>query len=218
MCLLHSFREKGNQHDLIGLSGGRKIPLHRVVVCLQSEVIAAACRFNQNKAVLDVAGQEANNQDDAPKGSMTFDFLDTDPDLVDILIHYLYNFDYPSSTVNSPTGDNGNSLLLYVRMYAVAQKYGVPGLQKCTQARFKAAVKGDWPVEHLIAAIEKAYGPDLLEDDRAIKDHILDLFWQKQDLLDRDGVKSLVFNTKAVAAELLLHFHQRKKTQSPAFW
>jgi hypothetical protein len=65
-----------------------------------------------------------------------------------------------------------------------------------------------------VAATEKAYSPDLLEDDRAIKDHILDLFWQKQDLLDRDGVKSLVFNTKAVAAELLLHFHQRKKTQS----
>ncbi|RMY41622.1 hypothetical protein D0865_12236 [Hortaea werneckii] len=97
--------------------------------------------------------------------------LKDDPQVVDALLHWLYNFDY---------GDYGNSQdhycpsVLDVRVYAAADKYLLPNLKRLAAEKFEKGMKAEWESGGFVNAIQEAYVV-IPESDRTLKKIIIEV-------------------------------------------
>lgn len=185
-----------------------RYPLHRVLVCPQSDVLAKACDFNQHQG-------EGHSQ--AQTATFTFDDEIDDQLSVSTLIYYFYNQDYsPNDMQVHPREGNDNSMLLneilaHVCIFRLAEKYRIEDLQLLARKKFRAAATSSPKVEHLLEAVREVYSDRFPSHDTSIRGAILDVFWDKQDLLDRDDVKQMLRELADLSTDHLLGFREKKK-------
>ncbi|XWX00710.1 hypothetical protein V2A60_008731 [Cordyceps javanica] len=147
---IKSFYLNDQFSDLTAVSHGVRYPLHRIVVCRQSDVFAKACEFKQ---------QQGEDLSKAQNGTFNFDDEIDEQFSVATLIHYLYNQDYSlGDTQGQPKEGNDNTMLVneilaHVCIFRVAEKYGVRDLQLLARKKFMTAASSNPKVEYLLEAM-----------------------------------------------------------------
>ena len=107
---------------------------------------------------------------------------DDDANLVDAMVHFFYNFDYPESD-EEQTGIP--PIVQDVRMYAIADKYFVRALQKVAQQKFEARIAKEWDTPAFAQAVGEAYAAIPGEDDALKRIIVLAVFKHRGSLLDK---------------------------------
>ena len=178
-CRLYRTKE---HVDLYIVCKGREWKAHKVVVCSQSEYFQRQCsgefkvhimtRGYEDPQVAYLMMQEAKEN--------TIDLSDDDPQAVDAMLYYLYNWDYH---------DQGNDqqqvspIVLDVRVFAIADKFFVEPLKQLSADKFAKRAEAEWTMPNFAMAIAEVYDiipehEDTLEQMvvRVVKDHAGDLF------------------------------------------
>ncbi|KAK2005336.1 hypothetical protein LZ32DRAFT_546275 [Colletotrichum eremochloae] len=134
------------------------------------------------------------------------------------MIQYFYRLDYQLLDSNnhsqSPEQQDDCTdlpgLFLHAKVYAIAEKYVIGGLKDLAVAKFRTAAETTWDAGDFLDAASEAY-TSTIDTDRGLRDVILEVFAQHDDLLDRDEAKSLVKRQGSLAYDLLVYFHQKGK-------
>jgi hypothetical protein len=88
-----------------------------------------------------------------------------DANIVDAMLKFLYFFNYSLKFASEPQlsedqvtlDDDGSEKLFHLRVYAVADKFEIPGLKATAQHKFQVAARETWSLEDFPAAINLAY-------------------------------------------------------------
>jgi hypothetical protein len=125
------------------------------------------------------------------------------------MITYLYTLDYDDSSAHDASATGGDisegkgelslegstsqlftSLLLNVRVYAIAEKYNIQGLKNVAQLKFTAQLRRTCVEKQLLSVIEEVYTTTTAKD-RGLRDPLVDViygdiqYWTTQeDFLD----------------------------------
>ncbi|KKA23988.1 BTB/POZ domain-containing protein [Rasamsonia emersonii CBS 393.64] len=142
---LKDFFHSSEYSDLvIETSDNQVFKVHKLVICGQSEVFAGM--FNRE-------WKESTTN--------TIKLHDDDPRVVEAMIHFLYGIDYDdsgSSSNSSSSEDSSQSSPLFnVKVYGIADKYGIETLQLRAQEKFAAAIRTGWKQDEFAHAIVEAY-------------------------------------------------------------
>ncbi|TQV97278.1 hypothetical protein V2A60_000099 [Cordyceps javanica] len=131
----------GQYSDLKLICGGREFHVHRVVVCLQSDVLAAAIRG---------PFQEAKT------GTIAIEEFDADT--VERMVQFLYTADYGPSLPDSERPDDGavvvassaaqeQDLLQHVHLNSIADYYNIKALADLSKTKIRDALQNTAPDE-----------------------------------------------------------------------
>lgn len=122
-----------------------------------------------NNGVLLIIRQEGK------EGTITLE--EDDPQVVDAMLHWFYEFDYATSQ------DPEQALILNLRVYAAAEKYLLPSLKRLAMTKFEQRAEKEWRSDGFAGAIVEAYDRLLDVDDalrqkiaRIVNDHRSELF------------------------------------------
>ncbi|KAJ6785136.1 hypothetical protein PWT90_08156 [Aphanocladium album] len=128
---IKSFYLNDQFSDLTAVSHGVRYPLHRIVVCRQSDVFAKACEFKQ---------QQGEDLSKAQNGSFHFD------DEIDDQFS-----EHPEEGNDSTM--LVNEILAHVCIFRLAEKYGVRDLQLLARKKFMTAATSNPKVSYLLEAL-----------------------------------------------------------------
>lgn len=162
--------------------------VHKAIICPQSTFFKAACRqdtFQEGQSGTIVVPATAGRDAAFCQKPIVVEEFDWDLDVetttaVKLMIHYFYHHDFIKkeglseheaqslSTENLTQG----TLAEHARMYAMGEKYGVPGLKALAVAKFLAAIRGT--NDGLTAAIMIAYSATP-ESDRGLRNVIIEI-------------------------------------------
>ncbi|TIA67442.1 hypothetical protein D6C76_08689 [Aureobasidium pullulans] len=152
VATIAKLHESGAYSDLKIVCGSETYNVHKAIICPQSTFFKAACRPNAfqegQTGVIEIpvsSGRDAAFY----KNPIAIEEFDWDLDVetatsVKLMIHYLYHHDYleqadsfrtafPASTERLGQG----ILAQHSRMYAMGEKYGIPGLKALATTRYK---------------------------------------------------------------------------------
>ncbi|PGH11332.1 hypothetical protein AJ79_04948 [Helicocarpus griseus UAMH5409] len=118
---MHRYYQSGKFSDLTIKAAGREFRAHRLVICGQSEYFSRLFRANWKETVEDL-----------------IDFTKDYPRVVEALVRFMYGLDYDNCD-NEELEDGSRGILpliLHVRVYAAAEKYGIPLLNKVATKKF----------------------------------------------------------------------------------
>lgn len=144
---------------------GTKWRVHKLCLCTQSEY------FRKGLSVKFREGLE---------GTIHLD--DDDPMIIDILIHYLYNFEYVEFAKERSGLDK---LIMDVKMYIIADKYFVASLREAATKNFETHAGAIWntqaffdTVRHVYNHFADDYGTNSLKQTiiKIVKEHKAELF------------------------------------------
>ena len=84
------------------------------------------------------------------------------------MLRFMYASDYDSSS------DEGqiSTILLHVKIYGAAEKYGVSALKRRAQEKFEASLKTNWDLDDLPRIVSEIYG-STPPNDRGLRDAIV---------------------------------------------
>ncbi|KAI1501422.1 BTB/POZ protein [Biscogniauxia marginata] len=193
---LYSSREYS---DLTISCDGRDHQVHKAIVCPRSEFFAAACRgaFEEERKA-------------------TINLPDDDPQLVDIMVQYLYHLDYntpsPAGRANKPSHakltrkyrELTSDLVTHVMVYALAKKYDIRGLKSLAIQKFEAAVEKQWLTYSFLEAVQEIY-TSTTESDRELRDVVISTFYAHPDLLDKKATQVIFKELGVLSYDLLMH-------------
>ncbi|KAG9849350.1 hypothetical protein KCU98_g4944, partial [Aureobasidium melanogenum] len=150
--MLGRLQANGAYSDLKIVCGSDTYLVHKAIVCPQSDFFRAACRpdtFAEGKTgvvnIPDSSGR-ADAFYDQPFNAEDFDWdLDVETtESVKFMIHYFYHHDYLEREMAEIEGSVLHSdkcrkgiLAEHSRMYAMGERYGVPGLKALAIANFQ---------------------------------------------------------------------------------
>lgn len=100
------------------------------------------------------------------EGTITLE--EDDPQVVDAMLHWFYEFDYGTSQ------DNKCPLVLDLRVHAAAEKYLLPNLKRLAATKFEQRAQTEWKSEGFANAVYEAY-VSLLESDSGLKQKIVQI-------------------------------------------
>ncbi|KAK4544760.1 hypothetical protein LTR36_004009 [Oleoguttula mirabilis] len=150
--------------DLTITCKGREWEVHKVLLCAQSEWFQKAC---------------AGPFKEAEEKKIKLD--DDDPEVVNAMLHYLYNFDYGGDYDNSP--DRIAPIMLDIRVFAIADKYLITPLKELAVEVFTERAAAGWGTDEFAAAISEIYSIIPEHEDhmrrivvRAVQEHATELF------------------------------------------
>ncbi|THX59129.1 hypothetical protein D6D06_02360 [Aureobasidium pullulans] len=168
---LANLQESSDYSDMIVTCGTDIYKVHKAIVCAQSEFFRLACRtrsdakgdFKEGKTgIVEIPRSHKVDNADAD-----WDMDAEDPKSVKLMIHYLYHMDYlevetakikaePASTVVLKDHNLSDGILVnHARMYAMGDKYGIPGLKALAKMKFEEATK--YTYAGLVKAIRIVY-------------------------------------------------------------
>ncbi|THY95587.1 hypothetical protein D6C93_05001 [Aureobasidium pullulans] len=169
-----ALQESAEHSDLTITCGSDVYKVHKATVCSQSEFFRLACRKRR--------GSEADSKGDFKKAqtgtvdisrSNNVDSVDDgwdvdaeDPKSVKLMIHYLYHMDYLEAETAKikmqPTAEflkdndlKDGILIDHAKMYAMGDKYGIPGLRSLARTKFNEALQ--YTGAGLVKAMRIAY-------------------------------------------------------------
>ncbi|KLU84725.1 hypothetical protein MAPG_03764 [Magnaporthiopsis poae ATCC 64411] len=196
---LQRLYQDADYSDLVLSWGGQDYKVHKAIVCPRSDFFAAACRGDFGEAR---EGRISLSEDD--------------PQVVDLMIYYMYHLDYDISQrrrgsemlANGATA--GWELPIHAKVYAIAEKYGVVGLKTVSHRKFEAALaKTDRNQDNLIKAAREAY-ESTVETDRRLRDAVAAHFYTYSLILDKKEVQDLLKEVPMLAYDLLMLMHRRR--------
>ncbi|KAK4107255.1 hypothetical protein N656DRAFT_785464 [Canariomyces notabilis] len=206
---LKGLYSSGEYSDLVISCGGKKYHVHRAIVCTQSKFLAAACRIGLKEA------QEGK-----------IDLPDDDPRLVQIMVHYLYHFDYDVKPQYEGMGFDGSVtnrdetdanepmrdvVVTHAKVYALAEKYLIRGLKAVALRRFKASAAHSWlGINDFLQAVHEVY-TSTIEDDRGLRDIVVETLYKHSEWLDREEMRDVLRAFGALTYDLVIYMRQHGK-------
>ncbi|KAL1845947.1 hypothetical protein VTK73DRAFT_389 [Phialemonium thermophilum] len=111
----------------------------------------------------------------------------------------------------------GSRLLpLHVRVYVLADKYGISGLQGLARQRFIIAAHAHWISPEFPRAVEEVYA-STAESDRGLREVVRGVLWSHRLLLRRPNMAELLRRLPGLAYDVLrlLYLHDGRTEQDP---
>ncbi|CAD0095351.1 unnamed protein product [Aureobasidium mustum] len=155
--MLDRLQANGAYSDLKIVCGSDTYLVHRNIICPQSDFFRAACRpdtFAEGRTgVINIPASSGRNDEFFAKPIKVEDF-DWDLDVettesVKLMIHYFYHHDYLERETAKLQGllfysdEHRKGIMAeHSRMYAMGEKYGIPGLKSLAVAKFRRAYAG----------------------------------------------------------------------------
>ncbi|AEO55663.1 hypothetical protein MYCTH_2050467, partial [Thermothelomyces thermophilus ATCC 42464] len=197
----------GEYSDLVISCRGKEYHVHKAIVCTQSEFFSTACRTSFKAS---------------EKGKI--DLPDDDPQLVHIMIYYLYHFDYDIQLaheqshsegsgpdvdrrdMNKPTG---SVLATHARVYSLAEKYLIRGLKTVAVRQFKLAATSFPDIDDFLEATLEVYS-STVDDDRGLRDVVVETLYTNSNWLDRENVRDVIKELGALTYDLVIYMRRRR--------
>ncbi|KAF4497644.1 amino acid transport GAP1 [Fusarium agapanthi] len=88
-----------------------------------------------------------------------------------------------------------SNLCLFAKVYAMGEKYGIPGLKLIALTKFEKLAKAYAHTEDFRLAVEEVY-TSTIDEDRGMRDVVASTVEDNMDLLDDEAFESLVKNTE----------------------
>jgi hypothetical protein len=210
-----SLHASGAYFDLKIVCGPDTYNVHKNIICPQSEFLHAACRpdaLQEGKTgVITLPFNPGRNMDALKVGEFDWDLDVEDTSTVKHMIHYFYHHDCPSKL---PTHMGHNKLAeenvtkgvlaIHFKMYAIRDKYQIPGLKALAVQRFKTCWKttsGGFATAIVIAFMSTS------EVDQELRQAIVDMFdqriWMAGDTALDDTIKQIPELVYALFRKLL---------------
>ncbi|KAI7152919.1 hypothetical protein KC349_g8698 [Hortaea werneckii] len=171
--------------DLTIICQDRQWKAHKVLLCAQSEWFQKACAEPWKE------GKES-----------TITFTEDEPEVVDAMLHWFYEFDYGISQKNK------YPLVLDLRVHVAAQKYLLPNLKHLAATKFEQRAEKEWQSEDFACAIMEVYDGHLHIDDalkqtivRIANDHRSQLFVAAK---DHEMYKAMVVEIPIFGVDVLI--------------
>jgi hypothetical protein len=89
---------------------------------------------------------------------------------------------------SDPTKSN---FVIHAKMYAIGEKYGISSLKSHSLQQFKEEVETYWSHVDFLKGVQEAY-TSTVDEDRGMRDAIVDVFCKRPDILDYDEAKSAI--------------------------
>ncbi|KAI8710778.1 hypothetical protein NCS52_01537600 [Fusarium sp. LHS14.1] len=226
--LLETLWKSGIYSDMMLVSTGKSYNAHRAVVCLQSPVISKSCAFNTtNRSRIK---PNISNDDTI---TVSFNFLDDDPQSVDCVVQYFYRSDYEIPLPTPGTDDetdvmfkedadhsaaddaasDDSHLVIHVKVFTLAEKYDIPPLKDLSLKKFEAAARLHWKSNRLVEAAQEAY-TSTVSDVQEMRKAVIKILYMQRELLDEKHIKDLLLQVPQIAFDLLMRFHEMAKPNS----
>ncbi|CZR49760.1 uncharacterized protein FPRO_14763 [Fusarium proliferatum ET1] len=210
--------ETGNYSDLRLSKGSKIYNAHRAIVFYHSAYI-------QNIHTRNGKNRAPNGQFFGESPSFAFE-ANRDTRTVDCVVQYFYRWDYEipghardakvdtgmmykedacNSTEDVMSLD-GSDLITHVRIFAMADKYGIHPLKSLSVAKFEAAAHHFEKTDHFVKAAREAYGSDdaVSDNAREMRDSIVEFICKRRYLLHEDHIKKLMLDEPQLSLDLHL--------------
>ncbi|THY06133.1 hypothetical protein D6D02_02574 [Aureobasidium pullulans] len=215
VATIAKLHESGAYSDLKIVCGSETYNVHKAIICPQSTFFKIACRPNAfqegRTGVIEIpvsSGRDAAFY----KNPIAIEEFDWDLDVetatsVKLMIHYLYHHDYLEQADSVPrvfwstTEHLGQGILAqHSRMYAMGEKYGVPGLKALAATRYKEM---SWKTDlGLTAAIMIAFKGTHDQDTRLRSTVLSQLDALREIFKGYPDVQKMISETPEIAHEL----------------
>ncbi|KAG9523008.1 hypothetical protein KCV07_g2639, partial [Aureobasidium melanogenum] len=177
---ISNLHKSGAYSDLKIVCGSDTYNVHKNTICPQSSFFRAACRpdtFKEGQTGLITLRSNPGRKIDAQSSPITPDEFDWDLDVEDTktvkaMIYYFYHHDYHTEPIfdfkKVPLGEclSRGPLARHARMYAMGEKYGVPGLKALALVKFSPAKTMAWCGLCTALVVTYASTPDTDQDMR----------------------------------------------------
>ncbi|EGU89334.1 hypothetical protein HZS61_003240 [Fusarium oxysporum f. sp. conglutinans] len=202
--------------DLHLLSGNKTYNAHRAVVFYHSAYIQNShSRNDKNRTI--------NGQFFGPTPFFTFE-AHRDTRAVDCVVQYFYRWDYEipghardakvhtgmmyKEDACDSTEDvislDGSDLITHVRIFAMADKYGIHPLKSLSVAKFEAAAHHFEKTGYFVKAAREAYDSGVSDDAREMRDSVVEFIYKRRYLLLEDHIKKLMLDEPQLSLDLHL--------------
>ncbi|KAF5250089.1 hypothetical protein FANTH_4642 [Fusarium anthophilum] len=139
-------RESGEFTDFTFACNGRNIEVHKIIICSQSPVFRAACAGQFKEAF-----------------SGTYDLTSHQPDMVQLMVDYLYTGDYSidmnetNETNETNTTSNSGALSTHAIMYAFGEEYDIKGLRDLSAQKYSWSLDERLELDEFLNSIPFVY-------------------------------------------------------------
>lgn len=103
---------------------------------------------------------------------------------------------------------------IHARVYALAEKYGIPGLKTLALEYFKSSARFQWDTDEFMRAIEVAYmgTPD---PEGLLRNAVVTVIGARPAFLDKPAVQEWIPGIEGLSFDLLQHFYELSKQNNP---
>lgn len=215
-CLGELF-ETGDYSDLQLHCGTKTYAVHRAVVFYQCPKI--------KKEHTPPSGKPpgfGHPSSGFPNPIGQYKFLYDDPQAVDCAVQYFYRWDYEISgrardakvgrgvmyeedAIDDTMIPLGSDLITHVKVFALAEEYGIRPLKSLSVAKFEAAAQHYGKTHYFTDAAREAYKSAALDNAREMRDSVVEFLHKRRYLLHEDHVKRLMLDKPQLSLDLHLH-------------
>ena len=199
-----SLYEKGVDHDVVVLTEERTYKLHKMMICLRSEELRELCE-------VDLKLEPGSSTESTTR--TTLDLTSDDAHAVECMLQYLYKDNYFVEEIDvfaTQLADQAQTRhtipcvnLLHVRVYRLAEKYGLPGLRDLALRKFGTAAEERWDTEDFLHAANEVYQTSGTLD-RDLHNVVVRVFaTRKGALIRKDRTTTLLMRIPLLAIHLL---------------
>lgn len=198
--LCHQLYSRADYSDFTISCEGRDYPVHKAVVCLQSEYFSTACR----------GFKEAEKN--------RIDLQEDDPQAVQLMVYFFYHEDY-GVTQNTPTKEDPIDILgqpivpqdssqldTHIKVHVLANKYCLDKLKALSQTKFRHAAGKYYSSEDFLQAAREVYKMEL----QALKAEVVAAFAHNcEELLRKEMVRNILLEVPKLGTDVLLYLNPK---------
>ncbi|RSL86666.1 hypothetical protein CEP52_015741, partial [Fusarium oligoseptatum] len=189
--------------------------------------------MEKTTGLLETSRIKPNNFSNDDTITVSFNFLDDDPQSVDCVVQYFYRSDYEIPRPTPGTDDetdvifkedadhsaaddaasDDSHLVIHVKVFTLAEKYDIPPLKDLSLKKFEAAARLHWKSNRLVEAAQEAY-TSTVSDVQEMRKAVIKILYMQRELLDEKHVKDLLLQVPQITFDLLMRFHEMAKPNS----
>jgi len=131
------------------------------------------------------------------------------------MVYFFYHFDYEvldpslSDDTDGPYGDEEKcpSLVIHAKVYALAEKFLIPGLKALAIRKYKAAASASLGIDDFLQSVQEVY-TSTVESDRGLRDAVVKLIYDHPVWLDEKKVQDVAKELGAWMYDLVVYIRQ----------